>query len=209
MSILAHGATRARACAAGGLRVGFSKGTFLSRGLCLRSAFKAVGALCLAAIVSGCSYGLDKRYGLDPVLNADVVQTSSNNRLRILAALAEDAQLSSGTPSPSYWYYISQAGFNHIDDECRTYFHQIFFLNRDRERIKGGLGAASAATAAILGVTGASVSSMAIVAQAFGLGIAGTDLATGAYLFQLPPAMTQGFVKEMQLAYREGAANRS
>ncbi len=160
----------------------------------------------LAFGLSGC-YGLDKRYGLDPVLDAAAVASAAANHQQILAALAADASISPA--SPSFYYYVAEAGFNYIDDECRTYFQQLFFLDRDRDRIKSGLGAASATTAAILGVTGASVMSMAIVAQAFGLGLAATDIVANAYLFQLPPSTTQGFVKEMQLAYREGAAVRA
>jgi hypothetical protein len=103
---------------------------------------------------------------------------------------------------------VTQAGFNYVDDECRAYFNTIFFLNRDKDQIKSGLAAAGATTAAILGLTGASTKSIAIVAQAFGLGIVSTDLVAGTYLYQMPPSVAQGFVKEMQLAYRDGAASR-
>jgi hypothetical protein len=103
---------------------------------------------------------------------------------------------------------VTEAGFNYVDDECRAYFDAIFFLNRDKDQIKSGLAAAGATTAAILGVTGASAKSLAVVAQAFGLGIVSTDLVAGTYLYQMPPSVAQGFVKELQLAYRDGAASR-
>src|SRR5262249_40901474 len=77
---------------------------------------------------------------------------------------------------------------------------------RERDQLKSGILATAATTAAILGVTGASITSMTVVAQAFGLGAAATDLIAGTYLSNLPPATTQGFVKEMQLPNREGAA---
>jgi hypothetical protein len=159
----------------------------------------------LMLLLGGCN-GLDKRYGLSPVLDVASVEASSAARGRILDAFAADA----GAPPnhPDYWNLVALAGFNYVDDECRSYFQQLFFLNRERDRIKGGLGSASAATAAILSATGATATSLAVVAQAFGLGMAATDIVAGAYLYQLPPAVTQGFVREMQLAYREGAAAR-
>jgi hypothetical protein len=165
----------------------------------------AAGALCLAAVLSGC-YPSDRRYGIEPVLNPVAVQTSSNNQTLILTALARDANLGAATAAD--WYQIAEAGFNFVDDECRLYFNELFFLNRDRERNKSLLISGAATTAAILAATGASQMSMGIVAQAFGFGGIANELVAGTYLYQLPPATTLGFVKELQLAYREGAANR-
>ena len=59
-----------------------------------------------------------------------------------------------------------------------------------------------------MGVTGATTKSISIVAQAFGLGIVSTDLVAGTYLYQVPPATALGFVRELQLAYRNGIADR-
>lgn len=127
-------------------------------------------------------------------------------RFCILTALAKDANVEPNRPL--FWYEVTQAGFNYIDDQCTLYFRELFFLNRDKDQIKAGLAAAGATTAAILGVTGASAKSIAVVAQAFGLASISTDLIAGTYLYQMPPATAQGFVKEMQLAYRSGAYTR-
>jgi hypothetical protein len=159
-------------------------------------------ALCLA----GC-YGWDDRYGIKPVIDPASVETSTTNQIRILNALAQDAGLSEGTPE--YWYYVAQAGFNYVDDQCTQYFDSIFFLDRSRSEIKSGLTAAGATTAAILGVTGASATSIAIAAQAFGLGVIGTDVVAGTYLYQVPPSTARGFVRELQLGFRKGAAARA
>src|SRR5262245_8823945 len=167
-----------------------------------REAFIVV---CLALNAAGCSsYAWQMRYGIDPILDPAAVEVASNNHVRILTALARDANLFPSTPGD--WYPVAEAGFNYIDDQCRLYFNRLFFLNRERDQLKSGILATAATTAAILGVTGASTTSMTVVAQAFGLGAAATDLIAGTYLYNLPPATTQGFVKEMQLAYREGAA---
>ena len=68
--------------------------------------------------------------------------------------------------------------------------------------------AASATAAAIMGVTGASSKSLAVVASAFGLGNVATDLVAGTYLYQTPPSAALSFVRELQLAYRDGIVSR-
>jgi hypothetical protein len=155
--------------------------------------------------LAGCT-GWDQRRGIDPVINPAAVELATSNQIRILTALAQDASIP--LSGPVSWYEVTQAGFNFVDDECRSYFNAIFFLNREKDQIKSGLAAAGATTAAVLGLTGASAKSIAIVAEAFGLGIISTDLVAGTYLYQMPPSVAQGFVKEMQLAYRDGAATR-
>lgn len=166
---------------------------------------RIIALVCLSLCLGGC-YGWEQRHGISPVLDPAAVQISTSNQMLILQALAQDAGVPLG--SPDSWYQVTQAGFNYVDDECRTYFNAIFFLNRDKDQIKTGLTAAGATTAAILGLTGASAKSIAIVAQAFGLSVVGTELVAGTYLYQMPPSVAQGFVKEMQLAYRDGAASR-
>jgi hypothetical protein len=165
----------------------------------------AVLVACLSTCLAGCN-GWDQRRGIDPVINPAAVELATSNQIRILTALAQDASIP--LSGPVSWYEVTQAGFNFVDDECRSYFNAIFFLNREKDQIKSGLAAAGATTAAVLGLTGASAKSIAIVAEAFGLGIISTDLVAGTYLYQMPPSVAQGFVKEMQLAYRDGAATR-
>jgi hypothetical protein len=149
---------------------------------------------------------LDRNRGLNPFIQAGDVEIASQNQVRILNALAIDYNVSNSRSS--YWYDVSVAGFNYVDDECRVYFNDLFFLNREKDEIKTGLAAAGATAAAIMGVTGASTQSIAIVAQAFGLGAISTDLVAGTFLYQVPPATALGFVKELQLAYRNGIADR-
>lgn len=132
------------------------------------------------------------------------MEAASANKLQLLRALAQDASI--GGERASDWYYIAEAGFNFIDDQCRTYFDELFFLDRRAERIKTGLVVADKTTAAILAVTGATTPTMNIVAQAFGFAVHATDLIAGTYLYRLPPATTQGFVTKMQSAYRRGAS---
>jgi hypothetical protein len=158
-------------------------------------------------VLGGCSpYGWESRHGLEPVIDAASVETESVRKRRVLEALAADAQITVGPPEA--WYLVAEAGFNYVDDQCRAYFNDLFFINRHKERIKGGLSAVGAATSGILGITGASATSLAIVGQAFGLGVNLTELVAGSYLYQIPPATTQSFVRELQIGFREGAAAR-
>src|SRR5258708_2779876 len=96
---------------------------------------------CLSICLAGC-FGWDQRRGLDPVLNPVAVTVATTNQIVILDALAKDAGVDLG--SRGAYYEVTQAGFNFIDDECKTYFNAIFFLNREKDQVKAGLAAAGA-----------------------------------------------------------------
>ncbi|MCP3413595.1 hypothetical protein NLM16_05725 [Bradyrhizobium brasilense] len=156
-------------------------------------------------LLSGCLND-ERNRGLNPIIQPTSVEVAAQNQTRILTALSIDY----GIPqtNSTYWYDVSLAGFNYVDDQCRLYFNDLFFLDRERQQIKAGLTATGATAAAIMGVTGASATSLAIVSQAFGLGNISTDLVAGTYLYQTPPSAALTFVRELQLAYRDGIANR-
>ena len=154
-------------------------------------------------LLTGCST-FDLRKGPGPVLDGTAVKAASDNKLLLLHSLAADAGY--GESRAPDWYAVSEAGFNYVDDQCRTYFDNLFFLDRGREQFKSGLNAASQTTAAILNATGATGLTLNVVAQAFGFATHAIDIATGTYLYRLPPATTQGFVEKLQLAFRDGAA---
>ena len=157
----------------------------------------------VALMLSGCMADPTRHYiGIPPVIEAANVEQSSERVRRIMVALARD------TPGGTY-YDLTEAGFNYIDDRCMEYFDELFYLNRRREAAKAGINAFSQTTNAILGVTGASALSMAVVAQAFGLASNLTDVVSGTYLYQLPPATTLTFVRKLQGAYRDGVAARA
>jgi hypothetical protein len=151
---------------------------------------------------------LSLRKGPAPILDVTSVQTASSNQRQIIDALAADAGVNLGTPDS--YYRTAEAGFNYVDDQCRAYFDDIFFIDRERSQLKSGLAAGGGTTAAILGVTNASTLTMSVVASAFGFASAATDILAGTYLYSLPPATTQGFVNKLQAAFRDGAsANRA
>jgi hypothetical protein len=162
-------------------------------------------AFAAGLLLTNCK-GFERDRGLNPIIQVSDVEIASQNQMRILTALAIDYNVSE--TGNSRWYDVSLAGFNYVDDECRLYFNDLFFLNREKDEIKTGLAAAGATAAAVMGVTGATTKSISIVAQAFGLGAVATDLVAGTFLYQVPPATALGFVKELQLAYRGGIADR-
>jgi hypothetical protein len=164
--------------------------------------------IALAIMTLTACNGLQYRHGPPPIIEGPKVEAASANKLQLLRALAQDASI--GGDRASDWYLIAEAGFNFVDDQCRAYFDELFFLDRRADRIKTGLVVADKTTAAILAVTGATMPTMNIVAQAFGFAVHATDLIAGTYLYRLPPATTQGFVVKLQSAYRRGAsANRA
>jgi hypothetical protein len=156
--------------------------------------------------LAGCNE-LALRKGPPAVLDGTAVRTAADNRIAITNALALDASdggvFIDGTDR---YYRIAEAGFNYVDDQCQAYFDSIFFIDRERSQFKSGLAAASATTAAILGVTGASTLSLSVVASAFGFASAATDILAGTYLYSLPPSTTQGLVNRLQTTYRAQAA---
>jgi len=170
----------------------------------IRSRFiQQIWYILLAAVLAGCTVSPFAQYvGPSPTLDAASVEQSSNRVNRIMNALARDS--GGGT-----YYDLTEAGFNYVDDRCMEYFSQLFYLNRRREAAKAGFSAFNQTTSAILAGAGASTLSMAIVAQAFGLASSLTDIATGTFLYQMPPATTLNFVRKVQGAYRDAVVAKA
>ena len=166
----------------------------------------ALTSAALSTSLSGCgSSGFGGIRGPSAVLQStDVIPASGNTKL-IIDALAHD----NGIPTEGFYtsplyYDVAMAGFNFIDDQCATYFDKLFFVQRDRQFGQQVLAAGSAAAGAVLALTGASTITFGAVASAFGFSSTVVDSVAGSFLFQLPPATTYGFVKELQTAYRQG-----
>ncbi|NML74391.1 hypothetical protein HHL25_09685 [Rhizobium sp. S-51] len=169
----------------------------LRRALCGIALFLAAGLLSCAAPTTV--------RGIAPVLDAGAVERSSSNRARIMDALTRDAGYGGASVD---WYDVTVAGFNYVDDSCALYFDELFKLNRQRDAAQSLISVTGQTTNALLAVTGASKLSMAVVAQAFGLGSSLTDIVAGTYLYSLPPATTKKFIAKTMAAYRDGAAKQ-
>jgi hypothetical protein len=156
----------------------------------------------LVAFLGGCAAGDELTFGPSPVLQATETQRSTDNRLLVLSSLREDA--AGGVDAPVTWYDVTIAGFNFVDDQCTTYFNDLFKLRRRNEAAQSGLSAFNGTTNAILAATGSTTLSMVAVAQAFSLGSKLVDIHSDTFLYNLPPSETSQFVNEMQRAYRDG-----
>lgn len=155
----------------------------------------------LSLSLTGCNGAVDLADGIGPVLSGPSVEESSLNRRGVLDGLRQDAGYGGATFG---WYDVTLAGFNYVDDACSAYFDRLFKLNRRKDAIRSTLSVGGQTTNAILFATEASQLSMAVVAQAFGLASSLTDIVSGTYLYQLPPATTKAFVSELSRAYRTG-----
>ncbi|MGR9276131.1 hypothetical protein ACU8KI_16130 [Rhizobium leguminosarum] len=105
------------------------------------------------------------------------------------------------------FYDITEAGFNFVDAQCNSYFQALQDLEHRRNAAQQGLGAFGQTTNAVLAVTGATAVSIAVTAQAFGLGQNLINAYADNFLFSLPPSKTERFVFKIMTAYRNAAAN--
>jgi len=169
----------------------------------LKSLANRVCVLSLSAAISACGSKFAPYNGISPIIDGAQVESSVDNRKRVLDALIEDANFRT---TQFTWYDVSEAGFNYIDEQCTQYFSYLFALDRRREAYKSTLSSGGQTTNAILTATGASTLTMAVVAQAFGLADKLTDIVAGTFLYQLPPAETKKFVGKLLNAHRDGVA---
>ncbi|MGZ2487167.1 hypothetical protein ACVITL_005752 [Rhizobium pisi] len=167
---------------------------------------KLIFALILLGIsLCGCDAIHAARTGVSSRINTADIERSGDDQSALVKALKGDS-LNAG--STGDLYSATQFGFNYVDDQCRVYFNDLFAAEKDLQATRSTLSAAGQTTSAILGITGASKITLAIVAQAFGLGTNLTDVAASSFLFHLPAAPTKDFVRRMQIAYRQGVAER-
>ncbi|MCP4937130.1 MAG: hypothetical protein GY927_23715 [bacterium] len=157
-----------------------------------------------ALLLSGCIGDASLNNGLSPVLQSESVERGSMRKKKILLALREDAEF--GLNREVNWYDVTVAGFNFVDDQCTSYFNQLYKLRRSTNAAKSGINAFDKTTNAILAATGNNVLTISIVAQAFGLASDLVDAYSDTFLYNLPPSETSRFVRELQRAYRNGIA---
>lgn len=163
----------------------------------------AMASFCFQSCSTDPVSGWSNRYGPDPSLPSDQVGKSSDNQVAIMENLAKVAHDSSGRYDP---YIITLAGFNFVDEQCDAYLHELFIIDQDRDKLKAGLNSAGLVTNAILAATPASKTSMAIVAQAFGLSSQFTDTVANSYLYGAHASTILGVVGKLQAAYRDQTA---
>jgi len=177
-------------------------------------ASRLIATICLAGLTTGCSNLTalwEDRYGPNPVFDPVEVQNATDRQIEVLRAFALGANLPWPPPPRSlrsdYWYQLTLAGFNVVDDACTRYMEDLFGWERKRNRTKDLLTLAAASTAAILGVTGAGKKSLVIIAEAFGFATGATTIFADSYLFKLHPSTIQSIELKLQEAYRNTVAS--
>ena len=134
-------------------------------------------------------------YGPDPVLQyADVSATVARHQQIMAAFRMTDARS---------WYDAAEAGMNYVDEKCDNYMRDLFIMNREHGRIDGILKVLDKTSNAALGVTAASKTSLAILAQTFGLAEGVNDSILKSYLFEQVPGVVADKVKAARIAYRD------
>ncbi len=155
-------------------------------------------------LLSACSAAenWEYRYGPDTTLPITKIQSSAEHQLDMMSVFETTAGCSNGEGRPDCGYQITLAGFNFIDEQCDIYLHELFVLDKERDRLKAGLQAADKMSNAVLATVDVSKTTMAIVAQSFGLSTQLLDVATDSYLYKTNPGTILHIVDELQRAYR-------
>jgi hypothetical protein len=135
----------------------------------------------LAAVVAGCTSvdGVYIREGIGVNLNTPDLPEVTDLQDVYVGEICRQAGLRVSLQNgrsycdelgmrPREWATFVQAGMNDIDRRCDAYLAWLDNKRRWREPILKQLATTAAATAAIMGITNASVESIAIVATAFG-----------------------------------------
>jgi hypothetical protein len=175
--------------------IGFALATVLLTGCASRDQ--------LASMING-------RWGPDPTLPADQVNTVIVGQVQVLAYLAQgsglaqtDAATGKYIVTPDQWIRVAEWGFNVGRQDCEVYLDNLFRMNREKQRNDSVLAALATGAAAVLTGTNAGVKSLSIVAAAFGLSIAVNDAVFQSYLFTESPGLIANKVKDLQDAYRD------
>lgn len=174
--------------------------------------WRCVLALAVAAGLTGCADLQDQltgRYGPNPVPNPVAVQTAVQRQADVVIAIARGAGYASAPVTRADWYNVTLTGFNVVDDACMSYIDELWILERRKAR-NGALIAATGA--AVAGVVAAGVNpsatTLAILAQAFGLASAFNTAISDSFLYSQNAATIKKLVRKTTEAYRTDYAKK-
>jgi hypothetical protein len=107
------------------------------------------------------------------------------------------------------WSTVTLIGFNVVDDACSTYIDDLWILERRKARTGALLAATGAAAAGIIAANShPSATTLAILAQAFGLASAFNTAISDSYLYSQNAATIKKLVQKTTEAYRTDYANK-
>lgn len=141
-------------------------------------------------------------------LNFAGVAAAQTNLIRALKEQSALDAVELGYDDPR-WSLVLRAGVQLVDGRCDQYLDALFRFNREQRAARQDLSAATAATASIMGLTGAPGKAIAIVATALGLASSLFDSSVNSVLFQIEPSALRNVVIQGRQAYIEGLIKRT
>ena len=172
---------------------------------------RSVVALLAVTALAGCSeFGdqLTGRYGPSPVPTAVAVQNAVERQTAVVLALAQGTAREPPVKRLD-WYNVTLTGFNVVEDACMTYIDDLWILERRKARTGALITATGAAVAEVIAANAnPSATTLAILAQAFGLASAFNTTISDSYLYSQNAATIKKLVQKTTDAYRtDYAAN--
>jgi hypothetical protein len=143
--------------------------------------------------------------GPSPEFSGQALLSAANNQNDVLAQLSRMAGLDpkTGPTTPDEWAQFGAVAFGRARIECNAYITEIMKVEEHRRTINQELSLAGAATAGILGITGAAGVAIAITAMAFGLVQGSVDNVATGLLYSLGAEPVQALVASLRAAYTE------
>jgi len=136
--------------------------------------------------------------GVQPTLEQLKVGSTLDAQNSLVNTLIATAGLPEG-PLPAespQWRLVWKAGQYEIGRQCDQYLDALFRFNRRQRADRQGLAVTAAATAAIMGLTGAAAEALAITAAAFGLTTALFDAEVNSVLFTIEPSALRNVAQQ-------------
>ena len=173
-------------------------------------------ALCGCTTVENEMWGL--RYGPQPVLVNEVVQTSMQRQLPAVAAVSSDIDTVTGQrialawparQDRREWYTLILRGFNTIDDACMSYVDSLWIMERQKTRNSTILYAAGAAGAALIAAaqtTPSTAAALVVLSQAFGFAGVLNNAVFDTYLYSQNASTIKRIIQKTTLEYRSDLA---
>ena len=166
-----------------------------------------LSVLTLGTLVSGCITDMDPltgRYGPSPIPVAATFESAVARQRSVVMAMARGAFPDEQPPrNRDDWYLVILAGFNVVDDSCISYIDDLWILERRKARNGALIAATGAAVAGIIAAGGnPSASTLAILAQAFGLAAAFNIAISDSYLYTQNAATIKKLILKTTEAYR-------
>jgi hypothetical protein len=175
--------------------------------------FRGVAVIILLVTTAGCAEFQEQlvgKYGPSPVPTGAAVEAAVRRQSDVVLAIARGAGYTEVAPADRFgWYQVTLTGFNVVDDACMTYIDDLWILERRKARTGTLIAATGAAAAGIIAANShPSATTLAILAQAFGLAAAFNTAIADSYLYTQNAATIKKLVRKTTEAYRTDFAKK-